>query len=170
MPLIYITGVSGSGKTAVSDELNKRGYESRDADREGYNYWHDKKSHKVMKNLGKFNVHTPKFYQKYEWLMILPKVEDLAKRAQNRTIFLCGVCANERGMYHLFSKVIELIIDENMLRHRIANRTTNKFGQAPHELELILGWHKTIIPYSLTVDVTQPLDKVVDEILKIATS
>ena len=73
MALIYITGVSGSGKSTVAQELKKRGYEAYDAE-EGFSYWFDRKTHKIYKKLSKYNSHTPEFHQKYEWLMLRSKV------------------------------------------------------------------------------------------------
>lgn len=102
--------------------------------------------------------------------MLRSKVEELAKQAQDKTIFLCGVTGNENDMKELFTKMIDLVIDEDTLKRRLATRTSNKFGKAPHELELVLGWHKSINPRELSIDATQPLNKVVGDILKIANS
>ena len=170
MALIYITGMVGTGKSTVSEELNKRGFESHDADEEGFNYWFNRKTHNIAKNLSKYKVHTPSFHKKYEWLMIRSKVEELHKRAQDKIIFLCGVTGNENDMSDLFAREIELIIDENTLKHRLSTRISNDFGKAPFELELVLGWYKSLTPRTLTIDASQSLDKVVDEILKIANS
>ncbi len=170
MSLIYITGISGSGKSAATKELKKRGYEAHDADGEGYNHWFDRKTHKIAKNLSKYGVHSPEFHKTYEWLMIRSKVEVLADRAKDKTIFLSGVTANEERMWHLFSKVIDLVIDEETLKHRIISRKGNDFGKAPHEWEMVLGWHKSLKPREVTIDAAQPLNKVVDEIVRITNS
>ena len=41
MSLIYITGISGSGKSTVLRELAKQGYEAHGVDEEGYADWID---------------------------------------------------------------------------------------------------------------------------------
>jgi hypothetical protein len=45
-------------------------------------------------------------------------------------------------VWHLFSCVIYLAIDEQTLRARLGLRTSNDFGKASKDLEAILSWHK----------------------------
>lgn len=175
MPLIYITGVSGSGKSAVADELKKRGYEAIDADNEGYNFWHDNETNVIVPIPDEKIVHTPEWFAKYEWKSSIEKVTKLAEQAKDKTIFFCSTAGHEKELWELYSKVICLVIDVNTLRQRIATRSSNHFGKKPHELEAILKWHSgdetNYRKYgAVIVDATQPLDKVVDDILKIADS
>ena len=41
MPLVYVTGISGAGKSAVLQELRRRGYEAFGVDEDGYGRWLD---------------------------------------------------------------------------------------------------------------------------------
>ena len=42
MPLVYITGNSGAGKSAVRKELQLRGYEAHDTDENNISSWQNK--------------------------------------------------------------------------------------------------------------------------------
>lgn len=44
MPLIYITGVSGTGKSTVWAELKNRGIEAYDVDEDGLARWQNNKT------------------------------------------------------------------------------------------------------------------------------
>lgn len=174
MALIYITGISGTGKTAVAAALKARGFEAYDGDGEGFNTFYDRKTNKQVKIPEGIDLHTREWKEKNIWNTSREKVEELAARAKNKIIFLCGTTANEREMWNLFSKVICLTADEKTLRHRLATRTSNDYGKAPHELKEILEWHQ---PHqeshrksnSIMIDSTKPLDEVVEEILKITS-
>jgi hypothetical protein len=102
------------------------------------------------------------------------KVEEIAARAKNKTIFLCGVASNDAEMFDLFDKMVCLTIDEDTLRQRIRDRTDNDFGKAPDELHNILGWHKSAEEkYQLAgasmIKASKPLKDVVDDLeMKVA--
>lgn len=175
MSLIYVTGISGSGKTTVAKQLSKRGYEAYDADGDGFNSWHNKIAGKRIETPENVDLHTPEWYKKHTWKTSRKKIKELAGRGKNKLIFLCGVSSNENELWDLFSKVICLVIDEKTLRHRIATRTSNEFGKAPHELKDVLHWHKSNQEAYrnsgiIIIDATQSVDRVVDEILKITAS
>jgi dephospho-CoA kinase len=172
MSLIYITGISGTGKTTVAHELKKRGFEAYDADGDGFNSWYDKKTGKKTTESSHTNTNTLNWYKKHIWRTSRGKIEDLAIHAKNKNMFICGTPSNEKEIWDLFSKVICLTIDEQTLRHRIRIRSTNEFGKAPHELTEILKWYKLNQKLykqfgAYIVDATKPLNEVVDEILEI---
>jgi ribosomal protein S18 acetylase RimI-like enzyme len=172
MALIYITGISGSGKTTISKELQLRGYEAHNADGEGFNTWFENRTGKIAKGYDEDIVGTEEWDKNYTWKTIRKKVEELSQKAKDKTVYLCGVSGNENEVWDLFSKVIILVIDEKTLRHRIATRTTSIFGKQPHQLEAILGWHKTYpgdYPKrgAVVVDATKSLENVVDNIIEI---
>lgn len=172
MSLIYITGISGSGKSTVCKELKRRGYEAHDADSEGFNGWCNKETGKAAERYDKDKVDAKEWYKKNSWNTSRAKVERLTKSAGNKLVFLCGVSANEETVWDLFTKVICLSVDKATLRNRITTRTTNEFGKEPYEFEIVLEWYKTysgdyLKKGALLVDANRPLNQVVDEILKI---
>ena len=50
MPLVWVTGSSGVGKSTVYAPLKSRGELAVDADWEGYSHWVDRKSGRVVTN------------------------------------------------------------------------------------------------------------------------
>jgi len=173
--LIYVTGISGAGKSAVCDELTARGYEAYDADRDGFKSWYDRTTDERAADQRRWSDATVEWRGTF-WLKVDPeKVEALAERARShgRPIFLCATTPGEDAFWHLLDKVIQLSIGEATLRRRIAARIDNDFGKDPADLEEILGWHATtdesMRSFGATlIDAERPLDEVVDDVLRIA--
>lgn len=173
MSLIYITGISGSGKSEVRKELIKRGYEAHGTDEDGIAAFYDNSTGEVdNENASDPNHRTPEWRASHTWKVQRDEVEKLAEKAKDKPVFLCGVVANDNEVWDLFSKVFALVVDEDTLMHRITNRTENNFGQNPHELALIADWQKTAEDDyrkfgASIIDATQPLEQVVDQIVGI---
>jgi dephospho-CoA kinase len=173
VPLIFVTGISGAGKSTVCEELKSRGYEAYDSDVGGLSAWHEKETGRKLDIKVPHAEKTPDFRARHEYKVIRAKVEDLALRAKDRPVFLCGVFANENEVWDLFDKVIALTVDKDTLLHRIVNRTNNNFGKSEHERKEILGWHaENEAKYRklghITIDATRPLAQVTDDVLSIA--
>ena len=174
MPLIYVTGISGTGKSAVCDALRERGYRSYDADRDGFKSWYSRSTDKLSTDQRSWADATSEWRGRY-WLKIDPeKVEVLAASAGiAEPVFLCGTAAGEDAVWHFFDRVIQLSIGEETLRRRIASRSDNDFGKDPSDLVDILGWHESSDERmesfgAVLVDAEQALESVVDEVLRIA--
>jgi broad-specificity NMP kinase len=170
MPLVYVTGISGAGKSTVCRELRRRGVDPHDTDEDGNAVWVDVATGATTSACGSDD---PEWLATHEWRLVPDRVAALARQATDRLVFLCGSAANEAVVWPHFTTVIYLAVDERTLRHRLATRTTNDFGKAPHELAAILGWHR-VDAYrrfgAVVVDATQPLPDVVDEVIAITTS
>lgn len=170
VPLIFVTGISGSGKSTVREELARRGFTAYDTDEDEIAQWQNKITGEITPIFA--NAHrTSEFMAQNDWRAEPERVQQLADEAAGRTIFLCGTVGNEDEVWHFFDKVFLLAIDEATLRHRLANRTAHDFGREPHELELLLVWHAAIDDLylgrdTILVDATQPPAIVVDEILR----
>jgi broad-specificity NMP kinase len=174
VPLVYVTGISGSGKSAVCAELNRRGYEAHDTDRDENAVWVNRTTGEVTAVAGAADRSRPGWLLDQEWRVVPSKVQALAGRADERLVFLCGSTANEDEVWHLFARVIYLAIDEQTLRDRLASRTSNDFGKAPEELEAILAWHEVgdadyLRFGAVIVDASLPLHHVVDRVLEAAS-
>lgn len=173
MPLIYITGISVSGKSAVRTELLKRGYEAHGTDEDGIANFHNNETGEIVGNPIDAPSRTKEWREQHTWKISREAVEKLAEKAKttNKPIFLCGVAGNDGEVWDLFSQVFALTLDEPTLRERLAARTNNSFGKASHELESLLEWQRTAAEDyaklgATLIDATRPLAKVVDEILE----
>lgn len=171
MPLIYITGNSGSGKSSVRKELLRRGYEAYDTDDDDITAWRHKTTDKLVVRPVAEHDRTKEWYDEHDWKMSRQKVEELAAKAKDKPIFLCGSPSNADEMLDLYDKIICLTLDKETLKNRIASRTDHDFGKAPDELNNILGWHDSFQDRykdmgAVMIDAAQPIEDVVDSILE----
>ncbi len=171
MSLIYITGNSGAGKSSVRKELQQRGYEAHDTDEGGITSWRHKVTDVAVNRPNDTKDRTKEWYEEHDWKMSRQKVEELATKAKDKTVYLCGSTSNAGEMLDLFGKIVFLEIDKDTLRNRLLNRADNDFGKAPDELNNILGWHKSFEDEyrrygAIIVDAARPLSVVVDDIVE----
>lgn len=171
MPLIYITGTPGSGKSAVLRELQDRGYKAYGTDEHDYSRWLNRKTNEVVIPPEKYDLHA--WYKNHEWTLSPDAITKLRHEADTseEVVFLCGVAAGTDEVWRYFSHVIILTADAQTLKHRIANRTDNNFGKNPEELKIILEWQdKHVGLYrergATTVDTAKPVAEVVDAIIE----
>jgi dephospho-CoA kinase len=174
MPLILVAGISGAGKSAVCVELQKRGYEAHDTDLDDNAVWVNRETGEVTPGQASRSASSPEWFENHEWRVVPERVEALAERASARTVFLCGMPANEHEVSHLFSRVIYLSIDAQTIRDRVTSRTTNNFGKAEHEMAAILDWREVAEEEhrqsgAVVVDATRPLSQVVDDVVTAAS-
>jgi dephospho-CoA kinase len=136
VPLVWVTGNSGVGKSTVCTLLKDRRESAFDADWEGYNHWVDRTSGQVV-------VDPPDpvpagWLNRFAWRIRRAEVEALAARMHDKTAFLCGSVENEVDVWDLFDLVVCVVVDTETIRNRLVTRTTNTFGQHPEELAAAL--------------------------------
>lgn len=170
MPLIYITGPTAAGKSTIRALLKDRGYAAHDTDEDGISLHYSRQTGEVVEYPKDPKDRTPEWHADHAFNMSPERIKQLAKRAETKTIFLCGVAANDLELAHYFSKIICLVIDQETMKHRVATRKTNNFGKAPDELKTILEWYQPVLDkYAkagvIMIDASQPLNKVLDDIL-----
>jgi dephospho-CoA kinase len=164
--LVWITGMSGVGKSSVHRELRRRGRASFDADEDGICAWHDPETGNVVDD----QRADGQWAAGHVWRIRRHRVAELARAHEAGTVFLCGAVANEVDVWDLFDHVICLVADDDTLRHRLRARTTNDFGKDPGELAAILGWNATIRSRyeqfgATIIAATLPLPQVTDAVL-----
>jgi hypothetical protein len=172
MALVYVTGLSGTGKSAVLTELRARGYHARGVDEDGYGDW-------ISLAAGTpddfprddSNLDSHAWYREHAWVLSMRRIGVLSRAAArlDEPVFLCGVASGDGTVWHLFDKVLALVADVPTLKRRIAARA-NEFGKAPEEIAAIARWHAGFeAAYrgfgAVVIDATQPLGDVVDEVL-----
>ena len=85
-------------------------------------------------------------------------------------LFVCGSSRNRDRFLPYFTRIFNLRIDDDTMRRRLEERTNNDFGKQPEELELMLRLNRSDEKPAgaKDVDATQPLEQVVDEVLRLA--
>lgn len=175
MPLIYITGTPGVGKSTVLRELQARSYNAHGTDEHGYCQWVHRETGKIEVLSDEADLHA--WYKDHEWTLNPMAIAKLRHDATvpGKTIFLCGVAAGTEEVWDYFDTVIVLSADTETLRQRIVNRTDNNFGKAPNELKIILEWQdKHIDDYkekgAIVIDAARPIKTVVDKVVDMTQS
>ncbi len=152
-----IEGVSGTGKTSVCNELQRRGYHAIHGDRE-LAYQGDAETGKPTDGFT---------HEHHIWHV--DKVKDLVANQDEAVTFFCGGSRNFSKFIDLFDGVFVLEIDQDTLNQRLDKRSENEWGGKESERELIARLHQTkedIPKNGVAIDATLSLARVVDEILR----
>ncbi|PYE87175.1 AAA family ATPase [Phyllobacterium leguminum] len=152
-----IEGVSGTGKTSVCDELQRRGYHSIHGDRE-LAYQGDPETGEPLDGFA---------HEHHIW--DVDKVRAFVADQSHAASFFCGGSRNFGRFIDLFDAVFVLEIDPDILNRRLAARPESEFGGRAREREFIARLHATkedVPKDAIMIDATAPLVQVVDAILE----
>ncbi|UKA68590.1 nucleoside kinase [Arthrobacter sp. FW306-05-C] len=156
-----IEGGSGTGKTAVCNELRRRGYHAINGDRE-LAYQGDPETGEPVGGITGVAVHGHHLWR-------VDQVRALAADPREAVTFFCGGSRNLAKFIDLFDGVFVLEVDLETLKQRLDQRPEDEWGGRQTERELIEHLHRTreeIPPGGITIDATAPLARVVDDILR----
>lgn len=155
-----IEGVSGTGKTSVCTELQRRGFQAIHGDRE-LAYQGDPET--GMPTDG---------FQHGNHIWNVDKVKAIVANQAEAVTFFCGGSRNFSKFIDLFDGVFVLEIDLDTLNRRLEERAEDEYGGKQTEREHVAKLHQTKedLPKNATIiDATAPLARVVDEIVRQAT-
>lgn len=169
MPLIWLTGVPGAGKSTVRRELLRRGHVAYDADEDGFRVWRHRHSGDFVNDPGR-GRRPPDWHEEHWFPIVRKRVMDLAGPVRDSNVFLAGSVPNEDEVWDLFDLAICLVVDDGTLTHRLATRTDNDFAKTAAVRNAVLGWNPhseaTYRGFGATIiDGTRPLPAVVDDVL-----
>jgi dephospho-CoA kinase len=172
MPLVYVTGVPGVGKSVVRGELRARGFAAYGTDEDGVGAFYDLDGDRVTPDQV---VSSPTWRARHVWKIVVDKIDQLATMAEHQMVFVCGSAANEAEVWPRFDRVIALVADERVLRQRLRDRTGNDFAKSPDELAVVLEWQRTYADEArsygaVVIDSARPLRVVVDDVVAAATA
>ena len=151
-----IEGVSGTGKTAVCEELRRRGCHAINGDRE-LSYQGDPETGEPLDGFA---------HEHHIWNV--DKVKLLVANQSNAISFFCGGSRNFPRFIDLFDGVFVLDVDVDTLNRRLAGRLEDEWGGGSSEREQIARLHATkedVPKNAVSIDATGPIARVVDEIL-----
>jgi gluconate kinase len=156
-----IDGASGTGKTTVANELQRRGYQVVHGDRElAYN--------------GDPETGEPTEGGGFErWIWDVAKVKALVADHSEAVTFFCGGSRNSHKFIDLLDDVFVLELDDlDVVMRRIAQRVAadpTDCGATQAERDIIAQQHETKagVPDGRVIDASMPIERVVDEILRL---
>jgi dephospho-CoA kinase len=143
--------MSGTGKSSALLELAKRGFEVVDTDQGGWSVWSNAAGGYVWDE---------------------GRMAALLAREEGSTLFVSGTVSNQGRFYPRFDAVILLRAPAEVLLNRITTRATNDYGKSREERDLILRDLAEVEPLlratcTHEVDATQPLEVVVEQLVRI---
>ena len=151
---VLVTGMSGTGKSTVLEELERRGYAIVETDDPPW-------SETVAGPDGA------------EQLWCEDRIAELLAGARDTPLFVSGCVRNQGRFYDRFDAVVLLSAPADVLLERIAARTGNQFGKTPDERGRILHdleWAEPLIRATCTheLDATRTVGEIVDALVAIA--
>jgi len=151
-----IEGVSGTGKTSVGEELERRGYHAIHGDRE-LAYQGDPRTGEPLDGLA---------HENHIW--DVGKVRSMAGDQRHAISFFCGGSRNFGRFIDLFDQIFVLEIDRDTLHQRLTNRPLGEWGGTSPQRAMIMRLHETradVPSNAVGIDATVPISQVVDDIL-----
>jgi broad-specificity NMP kinase len=143
--------MSATGKSSALAQLRRRGFQVVDTDEPGWTDWSDRDGG-------------------YLWREA--RMTELLSRDDDVTLYVSGTVSNQGRFYPRFDAVVLLSAPADVLLERLERRTTNSYGKAAEDRELILGHLAEVEPLlraSCTheLDATQPFAYVVQRLVDI---
>ncbi len=145
--------MSGIGKSTALAELRAQGFEVVDTDEPGWTEWSDEEAGYVWRE---------------------DRIAELLERDREVPLYVSGTVSNQGRFYPYFDAVVLLSAPADVLLGRIESRTTNDYGKAREERELILTHIAEVEPLlratcTNELDAGQPVEHVVAELILIGS-
>ena len=159
MSKVFVTGLSGVGKSSALAELRRRGYRVVDTDDPGW------REYRVYENPID-ELHRGEFRWIEEKMTALLEADD-------GSIFVGGGARNQSRFYDRFDAVVLLSAPADLLLDRVARRTNNPYGRTARDrAELLVDLAEIEPPLregcTHELDASRPLDEVVAQLIEIA--
>lgn len=143
--------MSGTGKSTALNELRKRGFVAVDSDEPGWTEWSDREGGYVWRE---------------------HRIAQLLSRDAGSILYVSGTVSNQGRFYREFDAIVLLAAPAAVLLSRIKSRTTNVYGKAAEERQLILRHLAEVEPLlratcTHEIDATQPVADVVAQLIEI---
>jgi len=170
---ILITGVAGTGKSTVSDELNALGHKAFNIEEiDGLFDMVDKRTGEPFED---FDFNDLELVKRLDWLCDKEKLQRLMSENPDGVNYYCGTASNTDDLLPLFNKVFLLTVDDVILHERLRTRISNDFGRTPEIQQWVSSWRK---PYenhlveegAILIDASRLLSEVVRDIIERSTS
>lgn len=161
MKRVLITGMSGTGKSSVIQELIARGYRAHDLDTPEWSEWIDADPSDVL---------TPT--QGKDWVWREDRVRALLSQPDDGTLFVSGCAENMGRLFPLIDVVILLSAPVATIMERLRTRSPGGYGSVEEERRRVSDLISTVEPLlrksaDYEIDARRPIQATVDEILRL---
>lgn len=163
MARVLITGMSGAGKSAVIDELARRGYAAIDLDSPEWSEWID---------LDASDTLTPQ--KGKDWVWREGKVRALLLEHTEGTLFIGGCAQNMARLFPLIDKIILLSAPVGTVMERLEARSSGGYGNNEEDRSKVRELIALVEPLlrkssNHEIDTARPVGATVDEIIRFST-
>ncbi len=147
---VFLTGMSGTGKSTVIGRLADLGYRAVDLDEPAWS----------------------EYDEDGDWIWQEDLVRHLLEEDDSDLLFVSGCPTNRVKFYPQFDHIILLSAPPDLLVERLRTRTNNSYGKHPDELKDVLRYVQTVEPLlrrraGREIDTRAPLEQVVSEIMEV---
>jgi shikimate kinase len=154
--VVFVTGMSGTGKSAVLAELARRGHRAVDTDEGGYAEEVPSSTEGGLEQLWRED-----------------RIDALLAQHEDGVLFLSGCVANQAKFYARFDAVVLLRAPTDVILERVVSRETNTFGKSRAEQARILYDLAAVEPLlragaTTEIDTRAPLGEVADALERLA--
>jgi dephospho-CoA kinase len=162
MKSVLITGMSGTGKSTVIQELASRGYPAHDLDTPDWSEWVDAAPSDGL---------TPA--QGKDWVWRESRVRKLLSGSQEATLFISGCAENMSRLFPLIDCIILLSAPVETIVERLEARAPDGYGHVAEQRRKVVDLIATVEPLlrqsaDQEIDTRKPVRATVDEILQIS--
>ncbi len=161
---ILLTGISGVGKSTLTDELAARGYTAVDADGDEFSEWVEV-SGELAEAAG-----SPVEADR-DWVWREDRIRELLSTENAEVLFVSGCAANMGKFLWQFDYIVVLSTRFDVMVERLLTRTNNAYGKHPDEVARVLSLKESVEPVLRSIagheiDTSASLDDVVSEVLR----
>lgn len=165
MKKVFITGISGTGKTVITEALKKRGINAFDMDMDDLCFWINKLDGKKVDYEAKLDR---EFIDSHVWLCDIEKLKNMLSVKDG--VVMLGHPTNIDEILPFFDKFILLQCKPETFLKRILERKDNDFGKdetaQQHLLDTYEKFERNMLDKgAISVNVEEPLDNVISSIL-----
>ncbi|TYK52610.1 AAA family ATPase [Actinomadura decatromicini] len=158
MAVIFVTGMSGTGKSTVLDGLARRGYRVVDTDVGGW-----------IEEVPRSDGAGTERHWREDW------INDLLTEHERTgaPLFIAGTVWNQARFYPRFDQIVLLSAPLDVMLERIATRDTNPFGKTRDQRDQIIKDTAEIEPLlrssaTTEIDTRAPLAETIERMAQMA--
>lgn len=168
MAKVLITGLSGTGKTTVAKELEKRGIAAFSVDEmEDMCWWVRRDNGEVFE--GDIVDFTLDFFNEHLYVCRMDVIKDILEKHEDVAIF--GYWGDINDHLHWFDKVIFLTCKPETFLARINQREDNDFGKGKDMQEWLVNWQpqyekELLEKGAMPINTEKPVEEIVEQVIQ----